>query len=92
MNKIKSHFPLLLHGFVLVVAIINIYNLLVVNRFSSVANDVIILILAIDGFVTGIRYTDSCKNKKIGALLLGISSIVIFITTFLILLTLKLDI
>ena len=90
MNKIKAHFPLLLHGVVLVVAIINIYNLLIVNKFASIAIDTIVLILAIDGFATGIRYTDSYKNKKAGAVLLSLSSIIIFVATFLILSTLNL--
>lgn len=89
MNKIKSYYFTFMPLLVLMVLAVNLYYKFTNNVNSDIFNNISFVFVALYGFVDGIRYINSNKNKKIGITLITLSSVTIFVNAFLLFLTLR---
>lgn len=89
MRKLKSYFSIFLHLLVLIVVSLNLYNVLMKNKYSVISGNIIVGFLAIDGFVSGVRYIKLSNSKNLGIFLVSLSSITIFLSAIQMILKLR---
>jgi len=89
LRKLKSCFSIYLDLLVLMVVLLNLYNVLMKNKYSVISGNIIVGFLAIDGFVSGVRYIKRSNSKNLGIFLVSLSSITIFLSAIQMILKLR---
>lgn len=69
MKKFKSYIFIFLNLLVLLYVMLNLYYTLSNKSHSAVYNNVIVALLALYGYVSGVRYINSGKSKITGIIL-----------------------